>query len=124
VGTYVKEVQTRPASELLEVGVTQLVLWGWMGWMVWSGRGRQLLLYYVLPTRIASALLAYSFDYVPHRPHKVRRAEDEYRTSSRIDGVFGTSGLDLTIPLLFQNYHIIHHLYPSVPFYRYVPAPA
>lgn len=28
-------------------------------------------------------------------------------------------GVDLTLALLWQNYHIVHHLYPSIPFYRY-----
>ena len=25
----------------------------------------------------------------------------------------------LSVPLLYQNLHLIHHLYPAVPFYRY-----
>lgn len=28
-------------------------------------------------------------------------------------------GLDLSIPLLYQNLHNVHHLYPTIPFYRY-----
>jgi len=26
----------------------------------------------------------------------------------------------LTPVLLYQNYHLVHHLYPTVPFYRYI----
>lgn len=74
-----------------------------------------LLLFYVLPTRIAIFFLAITFDYLPHYPHGPTAQENKYQsTSNRV-------GLEwlLTPVLLGQNYHLSHHLYPVAPFYRY-----
>ena len=110
---------SRPVEEKREVLVTELAIVGTMVALAVAGYGWQVLYYYFLPNKLAIMLLAYAFDYVPHRPHKTARTEDEYRTTSKIDGLYGVKGLDLAVPLLFQNYHNIHHLYPQVPFYRY-----
>ncbi|AFV00036.1 fatty acid desaturase [Simiduia agarivorans] len=73
------------------------------------------LLFFILPSRIAVFLLALCFDFLPHYPHTVKASEAPYQaTANRL-------GADwLLCPLLtMQNYHLSHHLYPSVPFYRY-----
>lgn len=83
--------------------------------MIALGWGYEFLVLYILPTRIAIAFLALTFDFLPHYPHAVRGVDDPYRaTSNRV----GWEWL-LTPVLLSQNYHLVHHLYPTVPFYRY-----
>lgn len=72
-----------------------------------------LLLTWVLPARLAIFLLAFSFDYLPHRPHRVTAAENRFLATRIVDSRV------LEVVLLAQNYHLIHHLYPAVPFYRY-----
>ncbi len=67
----------------------------------------------VLPARLAILLLAFSFDDLPHRPHRVTAAEDRFRATRLVDSRV------LEVLLVAQNYHLIHHLYPAVPFYRY-----
>jgi fatty acid desaturase len=74
------------------------------------GFGVEVLTLWVLPALTASALLAFAFDWLPHAPHTERR---RYLDTRVMEG----SGLALL--LFFQNYHLIHHLYPRVPFYRY-----
>ena len=79
------------------------------------GFWREVLMLWLLPTRLNSVLLGFTFFWLPHVPHKYTAAEDPYRaTTLRL-------GLEwLMTPLLqFQNYHLIHHLYPRTPFYRY-----
>lgn len=71
---------------------------------------------WVAPTFLASAYLMYVFDYIPHRPHKISEKENPYKATSITFGLFSVSELDLV--LLYQNYHLIHHLFPSIPFYR------
>jgi len=78
-----------------------------------AGYAREALLFWVLPARIAVTLLAYTFDYLPHRPHKITAAEDRFRATHILPGAH------LTFLFLCQNYHLVHHLYPAVPFYRY-----
>lgn len=59
------------------------------------------------------ALLAMVFDWLPHHPY---RSKERYYDTR----IFN---FKLLSPfLLFQNYHLIHHLYPRIPWYRYQKA--
>lgn len=94
----------RPA--LLGLGA-QLVL---AAALVAGGLGAELLALWIGPAVLASGLLAFLFDWLPHHPHSVRgRGAD-----TRLILVPG-----LALPLLNQHLHLVHHLYPRVPFYRY-----
>ncbi|MFT5679897.1 MAG: fatty acid desaturase [Myxococcota bacterium] len=73
------------------------------------GLGAEALALWVVPAVLASGLLAFLFDWVPH--HHTARGR---HVDTRLLLVPG-----LSLPMLFQNYHLIHHLYPRVPFYRY-----
>lgn len=72
--------------------------------------GHLALYLWVLPAFIAMAFLALTFDWIPHHPHT---DQEDYR-DTRILLVPG-----LTLPLLWQNFHLVHHLQPRVPFYKY-----
>lgn len=68
-----------------------------------------------VPARLMAWSIAGVFMYLPHWPHDVTHAEHPYQaTHNRI----GMEWL-LTPLLIYQNYHLVHHLYPTVPFYRY-----
>lgn len=83
-----------------------------------AGLGTEILYGWILPGRIAVTLLAFAFDYLPHRPHDVPRSVSDYQATCVLS-VVGDWTTPLTIPLLYQNYHNIHHLAPYVPFYYY-----
>ena len=76
----------------------------------WAG---EMLLYWFLPAQLAVAALAFLFDYWPHRPHAERgRLRDTAAIAPRpLDPLF-----------LAQNLHLVHHLIPTIPWYRYRPA--
>uniref|UniRef100_A0A7S2LX97 Fatty acid desaturase domain-containing protein n=1 Tax=Zooxanthella nutricula TaxID=1333877 RepID=A0A7S2LX97_9DINO len=88
-----------------------------------QGLGRAMLQYWVLPAFFGILLCAFVFDYVPHHPHLVTRSESLYGCTSVVGGLLsagsGSSTRLLTCLLFGQNYHAIHHLYPTVPFYAY-----
>lgn len=52
----------------------------------------------------------------PHRPHRVPARVDPYKATNVTTFPWE---LPITILMLFQNYHNIHHLVPYVPFYNY-----
>jgi beta-carotene hydroxylase len=90
-----------------------------------------------LPMVAAVLILGMFFDYLPHRPHSVNdnpvlstalitlKKPTSKDNNNKTDCCYSAeeirkSGIDwLTIPLLSQNFHPVHHLFPSVPFYRY-----
>lgn len=78
--------------------------WGWVATLYW-----------IVPGRIAIAWLAFAFNYLPHHPHNVEQAHNPYAATNIREG----GGLLMKGLFLYQNYHLIHHLFPSVPFYRY-----
>lgn len=78
--------------------------------LLYLGFAKEVLYFIVLPNLIAVVLLALFFDYLPHHPHvSLNRYQNARIYPSRI----------LNILLLGQNYHLSHHLYPKVPWYKY-----
>jgi fatty acid desaturase len=110
---YFRVLRKRRRHEAAEVVVTLVGLYATVAALVASGHGLEALLLWLLPARLAVGMLAFAFDYLPHRPHQVRSRDDRFAaTSILVDGW-------LTPLFLCQNYHLVHHLYPAVPFYRY-----
>ncbi len=100
-------------SVKVEVTLNLLLLLGVFSCFLAEGKGLTLLLAWILPVRLAIGLLSFSFDYLPHRPHATTSKENRFKATRVIEGP------GLTLLFLYQNYHLIHHLYPGVPFYRY-----
>lgn len=78
--------------------------------MVASGLGSTLLWVMIMPAWLALSLLAFVFDWLPHHPHRERTRFLNAR-------LFPSRRLEVL--LLGQNYHLVHHAWPSVPWYRY-----
>lgn len=91
---------------------------GVLGGLAAAGYWWQVLALYVIPQRIGVGLLGWWFDYLPHHGLKATSATNRFQaTRVRV----GMEWL-LTPVLLYQNYHLVHHLHPSIPFYRYIRA--
>ncbi|MDG1773059.1 MAG: fatty acid desaturase [Oceanicoccus sp.] len=108
--------QQRPKSERVEFylatlfGALVISAFTFAGWLEYY------LLLFFIPTRITKFFIIWVFDFLPHYPHQTHAADDPFRsTSNRV-------GLEwlLTPLFVYQNYHLVHHLYPRVPFYRYI----
>jgi ring-1,2-phenylacetyl-CoA epoxidase subunit PaaE len=115
---YIKHIRRRSPRELVETGsIVALFLVGVVV-AAMTGTLGTVALVYLLPARIGLGLLAWWFDWLPHHGLEVTQRENRYRaTRIRI----GMEWL-LTPGLLYQNYHLVHHLHPSIPFYRYIKA--
>ena len=66
--------------------------------------------FWFIPLAIVGLVLGLFFDYLPHRPFKER---DRWKNAR----VYPSRLLNWLI--MGQNYHLIHHLWPSVPWYYY-----
>lgn len=62
------------------------------------------------PALLAVACLALAFDYLPHYPYD---SAERYRDTRIYPGRVAN------VILLGQNYHLIHHLWTTIPWYRY-----
>jgi len=75
-----------------------------------TGNLRMLTVVWLVPSLLAVTFLAIAFDYLPHYPYDSR---ERYRDTRVCPGRVGFA------VLLGQNYHLIHHLWTTVPWYRY-----
>lgn len=110
---WVRRWPTRPAGERREFILNHLALLAFAAGLAAVYGVEVVLGYWILPGRAAVAALALFNDYLPHRPHSVAQKDDRFRATHAL-----TDPL-LTPLLLWQNLHVIHHLYPGIPFYRY-----
>eukprot|EP00742_Colponemidia_sp_Colp-10_P008347 GILJ01009037.1.p1 GENE.GILJ01009037.1~~GILJ01009037.1.p1 ORF type:complete len:334 (-),score=18.15 GILJ01009037.1:192-1109(-) len=119
---YLGNLLQRPFWERVEALSTLFISYSVVIKLFIAGYGWPVFVYFLLPMRIAVMFLAYTFDYIPHRPHEIKSQQDPYRSTSKVDGIFSVgdgSSDKLSWILLYQTYHNIHHLYPMLPFYRY-----
>jgi ring-1,2-phenylacetyl-CoA epoxidase subunit PaaE len=114
---YLPQLGRRPRAERRELFTTWLVVGGACAALIATGHLGALVVYYLLPIRLAVLFLAWSFDYLPHSglEHHTNATDRFKATRNRIGGERILSPL-----LLNQNYHLVHHLHPVIPFYRYV----
>jgi beta-carotene hydroxylase len=66
--------------------------------------------FWFVPLALVGWELGLFFDYLPHRPFKER---DRWKNAR----VYPSRILNLMI--MGQNYHLVHHLWPSIPWYNY-----
>ncbi|MFD2178167.1 fatty acid desaturase [Veronia pacifica] len=78
--------------------------------MVMNGFVIEFLTFILIPGIFAVIVLPLFFDYIPHHPHK---SQDRFQNTRIFTGQLWN------ILLLGQSYHLIHHLYPRLPWYKY-----
>jgi ring-1,2-phenylacetyl-CoA epoxidase subunit PaaE len=115
---YARRLADRPRRESIPTIVFAVAVLGSFAALAANGLGDELLYAYLIPQRIGLLILAWWFDYLPHHGLSTTQRQDKYQaTRVRVGG----EGI-LTPLFLYQNYHLVHHLHPSVPFYRYIRA--
>ncbi len=113
---YLPKLRTRPRREKVELVATWLVVGAVCVAAIATGHLFELVVLYFLPIRLAILWLGFAFDYLPHNGlHHTPRTDKFKTTRNRI-------GLEwlLSPLLLYQNYHLVHHLHPIIPFHRYL----
>ena len=94
----------------LSTAIYTVMVFGGLTTLGLSGYGLEVLCFAVIPTLIAVFLLVMFFDFIPHHP---QASLDPYHNTRIYPGPL------MNVALLGQNYHLIHHLYPRVPWYKY-----
>ncbi|MGK7891561.1 MAG: fatty acid desaturase [Leptolyngbyaceae cyanobacterium] len=82
-------------------------------WVIQLDWTNYFLQYWALPALVAGFVSGLFFDYFPHRPFKER---DRWKNAR----VYPNPVLNWLI--MGQNYHLVHHLWPSIPWYHYQTA--
>jgi fatty acid desaturase len=115
---YLRAWRSRPRREMVELLVTVAVIVAVAIVCALTGHLLDFVLLYLLPARLSLIFLAFAFDWLPHHGLDARPEQDRYRTTrNRV----GWERL-MTPVLIYQNYHLVHHLHPLIPFYRYITA--
>lgn len=103
----------RNRSAVIEAACTETAIVGVMVACVATGHGILLVQAWALPSVLAILWLALTFDLLPHLPHTTRERYYDTRIYP---------GRLLNALLLGQNYHLIHHLWTTIPWYHYEQA--
>ena len=114
VPDYWQHRHERPRTEVMQV-FAQLVLGtALLAFMTWW-QGIWFFVYWFTASRITLWLIVAVFVWLPHQPHTVLQKDAPYQAT-----LLRTGKEWLLTPLMaYQNWHLVHHLYPTVPFYRY-----
>ncbi|RZL67821.1 MAG: 2Fe-2S iron-sulfur cluster binding domain-containing protein, partial [Rhodococcus sp. (in: high G+C Gram-positive bacteria)] len=115
---YLRSIKQRPRREAAMAALTMTAFVAAAVVLMTNGYASEVVWLYLVPQRFGLVVLAWWFDYLPHHGLTVTQREDKYQaTRVRVGGEAW-----LTPLFVYQNYHLVHHLHPSVPFYRYVRA--
>lgn len=86
-----------------------LVFYGVLFGLAWSGHAFEAALLWWLPRHIALTYIQYYLSWAPHHPAKETGRYKDTRGFRAILGNIGSMGM---------QYHVVHHLYPRIPLYR------
>lgn len=111
---YLKHRHERPAREVTIVK-RHLVIGGLVFALAVYLLPVEATIFWFISSRLTQLWIALVFMYLPHVPHTVVQKDAPYQATLMRMGW----GWLLTPLMAYQNYHLVHHLYPTVPFYRY-----
>ena len=94
---------------VLEAFVVNTAVWTVMALMAWSGFALEVLLIWWLPRQVAGIYLPVTLSWAPHHP---MRETGRYRDTRAWKSPVGT------ILSAGMEYHVVHHLFPSIPLSR------
>jgi fatty acid desaturase len=115
---YIPRLGGRPRGERVEFVVNALVVGAALVAFALAAGVGALLLLVILPTRLTVTFLGFAFDWLPHHGLEYTPEQDRYKTTRNRVGLEWL----MTPVLIYQNYHLVHHLHPLIPFYRYLVA--
>jgi len=95
----------RLGSDITHTSYLVLLAWFW-----WTGYLGEAVMLWIVPGLFGTGLLIFAFSWLPHYPLEKTGRYDHARLSRWP----GSRWL-----LLGQDLHLVHHLWPQVPFYRY-----
>lgn len=110
---YLRHWSRRPPSERLEFTLGILFYIGWHAAWLASPYAYEFFVAWMLPQRIGMTIVTYFFAHIQH-PEDVLWEEAPFQTT-----VYIRTNALLRHLMLSQTEHCLHHLLPSVPFYRY-----
>jgi fatty acid desaturase len=113
---YMPQMRDRPRRERIDLALAWLATGALVAALAATGNLLVVVALWFGPARLTLGLLGWSFDYLPHHDLEHTVEDDRYKaTRVRV-------GLErlLTPLMLYQNYHLVHHLHPLIPFYRYI----
>ncbi|MGK2854291.1 MAG: fatty acid desaturase [Microbacteriaceae bacterium] len=114
-GFILRTWRGRPKPEVAETLGFLIVCLSGLSVAIATGHFWTLAVVFLIPQRIGLIVLVWWFDWLPHHGLADTQRSNRYgATRARV-------GMEwLYTPLMLsQNYHLVHHLHPSVPFYRY-----
>ncbi len=115
---YLTRIARRPRSEVIGLALNVAVVTAATVACVAAGYGWELLVIFLIPQRLGIGLLGWMFDWLPHHDlGMTSRINRFHATRMRV----GWEGL-MTPVMMYQNYHLVHHIHPTIPFYRYASA--
>ncbi len=115
---YLPRIRRGPRKEVTGFLTNLAVVVALLGALTWAGYGPELVLIYLIPQRLGLAILAWLFNWLPHHGLDVTASTDRFQASRVRVGWERVMN-----PLLFyQNYHLVHHIHPAIPFYLLVKA--
>lgn len=113
---YAPHLRARPRGERVELAVTWTLLLTTITALLVTGHAAEMLLLWLVPARLAVLWLGFAFDFLPHHGLHHTPEQDRFKTTrNRV----GRERL-LSPLLVYQNYHLVHHLHPTIPFHRYI----
>jgi ring-1,2-phenylacetyl-CoA epoxidase subunit PaaE len=113
---YVRRWRDRPRRERVEEGIGLAIMVAVFATIAATAGLWALAVVALIPQRLNIIFLAWAFDWLPHHGLHHKPTEDKLKTTrNRVGREWLMSPV-----LLYQNYHLVHHLHPIVPFHKYV----
>ena len=107
---YADILQRKERLDVLFDGIVfQLVHYGILFALAWSGYAIEAVLLWWLPRHLALTYIQFYLSWAPHHPGN---ETGRYRDTRSFRSIFGNIGS------LGMQYHVIHHLHPRIPLYR------